>query len=89
MPKIATFKNFIFFFYSFDLTERIHLHISKSKNYSNYAKIWLDTLEVEYLGDLSNIEMNECIKIISKNKNKIISLIEKYKETQDIKSLKL
>ncbi len=47
MPKIALFKNLIFFFCAYDLTESLHLHIVNTKSErSKSAKIWLDTLEI-------------------------------------------
>ena len=64
MPKIALYKYLSFFIVSYDLRERLHLHIIKTKGRkSRVAKIWLDPVEVFDEGDLTQTEINLAIKL--------------------------
>lgn len=90
MPKILTYKNLIFFLVSFDLSEKLHLHVfSKNGNRTGAAKIWLNPVEVFEKGQLTDKEINEAIKIIETNKSEIENLIEDFKQGKKIKTLKL
>ena len=89
MPKIATYKNLIFFFVSFDLTERRHLHVINRKNYKYSAKIWLDNATVFEKGLLSDVELNLACKLIKQNKTKIDVEIENFMQGKKTKPLKL
>ena len=80
MPKIAIYKNLIFYLVSFDLQEKLHLQIfSKNSNRTGAAKIWLEPTEVFDKGDLTNAEVNMAVKLIESNKEKINELINNFK----------
>lgn len=69
MPKIAVYKNLVFFLYAYDLAERAHLHVSNSKRgHSRSAKLWLDTLEVFERGSLSAKELRQCQQVLAVNR---------------------
>ena len=89
MPKIAVYKNLIFFFVSFDLTERKHLHVVNRRNYKYSAKIWLDNATVFEKGLLSDVELNLACKLIKQNKTKIDVEIENFMQGKKTKPLKL
>ncbi|TAF73340.1 MAG: DUF4160 domain-containing protein [Bacteroidetes bacterium] len=90
MPKIILFKNLIFYLVSFDLSERLHLHVfSKNTTRGGSAKIWIDTLEVFDRGSLSEKEINTAIDLIKNNKTKISKLIEDFRNGKKINPLKL
>ena len=88
MPKIAIFKSLIFFLYAYDLSERLHLHISNSKNSrSKSAKIWLDTLEIFEGGSLSKKELKICQELIKTNKANILEQIKRFAEGEKVEIL--
>lgn len=90
MPKIILFKNLIFYLVSFDLSERLHLHVfSKNTTRGGSAKIWIDTLEVFDKGTLTKKEINMAIDLIQNNKTKISKLIEDFRNGKKINLLKL
>ena len=79
MPKIAIYKYLVFYIVSYDLGERLHLHISNTKSRKGRdGKIWLDTFEVFEKGDLSNKEIALCQELIKNNYEKIVSAIRKF-----------
>lgn len=63
MPKIAVFEFLTFYIYSFDISERSHLHVIKDKKgYSVNAKIWIEDAEFLHTGDLNEREQTlRCI----------------------------
>ncbi len=90
MPKIAIYKSFYIFFWSYDLQERRHVHITKGrKGMVNAAKFWLDTLTWFDNGDLTTKELNELKKVISKNLDKINMQIDNFAEGKKNKLIKL
>ena len=90
MPKIVLFKNLIFFFYAYDLTERLHLHIVNTKSkLSKSAKIWLDTLEIFEEGSLSKKKLKICQKLIVENKDNILEQIKRFSEGQKVEIINL
>ncbi|MEO8146039.1 MAG: DUF4160 domain-containing protein [Bacteroidia bacterium] len=90
MPKIATYKYLVFYLVSYDLSERLHLHIfNKNGSYANSAKIWLDTLEVFEQGNLTRREINLASKLIEKSKVEIIDSIERFKKGEKVKTIEL
>ncbi|MBI3500803.1 MAG: DUF4160 domain-containing protein [Bacteroidetes bacterium] len=90
MPKIALYKYLSFFIVSYDLKERLHLHIIKTKGKnSRVAKIWLEPIKVFDAGDLSKSEINLAVKLIEKNKDEIKSKILNFAEGKKSKPLSL
>ncbi|RCR68778.1 DUF4160 domain-containing protein [Larkinella punicea] len=67
MPKLAIYKTLVFFLYAYDLSERMHVHVSNTKSRKGKsAKIWLDTLEVFEQGSLTSKEINTEVKLLEK-----------------------
>ena len=80
----------IFFLVSFDLTERLHLHIfSKNKSREAAAKIWLNPIEVFERGGLTKQELNMALTIMTDNTEKIEKAISAFKQGKKIKTIKL
>lgn len=89
MPKLATYKNLIFYIVMFDLTERYHVHITNTKTgRQKVAKVWLDNLEVFEQGVLTDKEINLALELLKENKVKFIKQIEKVRGSERIKTLK-
>lgn len=90
MPKIAFYKFLVFYIVSYDLSERLHLHISNTKSRKGKdAKIWLDNLEVFEKGDLSAKEIKLCIQLIGTNYDKIVLAIRKFAKGEKSKPINL
>lgn len=90
MPKIAVYKYLAFFIVAYDLSERLHLHVIKSKGgYRNVAKIWMDPVEISDRGDLTDKEINLIMKLITRNEARIKENISKFAEGQKIKPILL
>lgn len=90
MPKIAIYKNLVFFLYAYDLAERAHLHVSNSKRgRRRSAKIWLDTLEVFEGGSLSDKELRECKRVLATNQETVLEQIRNFAEGKNVVLLNL
>ncbi len=90
MPKLAVWGHLVFHLYSYDLSERLHVHISNTKSRkSNPAKIWLDTFDIFEQGDLTAKELKQCQKILQLNKETILSLIEEFEKGNKTKAILL
>ena len=90
MPKIAIYQFLVFYLYSYDLSERFHLHVSKYKSRKGHdAKIWLDTGEVFERGDLTESELALCTTLIKKHRNEILTKISNFASGEKIKPLYL
>ncbi len=90
MPKIAVYKFLSFFIVSYDLRERLHLHIMKTKGRkSRVAKIWIEPVKVFDKGELTDKEINLAIKLIEKNKEGIKNKIRNFAKGNKSKPLSL
>jgi len=90
MPKILLFKNLVFFFYAYDLTERLHLHIVNSRSErSRSAKIWLDTLEIFEEGSLTKKELKVSQKLIEENIDEILEQINRFAQGEKVEIINL
>ncbi|PWK26367.1 uncharacterized protein DUF4160 [Arcicella aurantiaca] len=90
MPKILLFKNLVFFFYAYDLTERLHLHIVNSRSErSRSAKIWLDTLEIFEEGSLTKKELKVFQQLIEENINEILEQISRFAQGEKVEIINL
>ena len=90
MPKLAIYKNLIFYIVMFDLTERYHVHVANNKTGRNTtAKIWLDTLELFEQGSLTEKEITTALKFCSTYNKSLIEQIEKIRAGEKTKTLKI
>ena len=90
MPKLAVYKFLTFFIVAYDLSERLHVHVNKSKGYkTRSAKIWLDTLDVFEEGDLTKKELNTAIEILKQHKQEFTEQINKFAKGEKISTLHL
>ena len=58
MPEVFRIDGFVFFFYSNEGQEPVHIHVRKA---GGFAKFWLDPVELEYsqgmkVSDIKNAE---------------------------------
>jgi len=91
MPKLIIYRFLQFFFYSYDLQERLHLHIIKGKKgYQRAAKIWIENeIGIFEQGDLTNAEMSTAIKVIKENLPQILEQIERFKNGEKVEILNI
>jgi Domain of unknown function (DUF4160) len=91
MGRVAFYKFFRFFFYSYDLMhEPPHLHVSISKGkFNKSAKIWLETLEISEKGDLTDSQVKEMIAIVKNNQKELILFFNDKKSGIERKPLNL
>jgi len=89
MPKIAIYKFFTFYILAYDaLCEPPHLHIAKEKgNRQRSAKIWLEKLEVQEKGSLTDNELNQVLKIIEDNQKILIKAFDNVKNGKKVKTI--
>ena len=91
MPKIAIYKQYIFFVYSFDLLhEPLQLHIANQKSHRQFtAKIWLSSLEYAEPGSLNQIELNSIQKVVKRYQSQLIIALEFLQNGKGIQTIKM
>jgi hypothetical protein len=75
MPEIFRMAGFVFFFYSNEGQEPIHVHVRKA---GGYAKFWLDPLELEYSQGMKTKDLARAEELIASHEARIR---EKWDET--------
>jgi Domain of unknown function (DUF4160) len=65
MPTLLIWRGHKFRFYASDMPEPPHVHIVKD---GKSAKVWLRSLEIEYLRGYNEREMRELIAVIAENR---------------------
>lgn len=79
MPKLAVYGNLVFYIFSYDLIERMNVHVSNTKSRSGKpAKIWLDTLEIFEQGNLTNKEISTAVNLLANNKQALERSIRQF-----------
>jgi len=80
-----------FFFYSYDLQERLHLHVIRGKKgYQRAAKIWIENgIEAFEQGELTNSEINTALEVIKGNLPQILEHIERFKNGEKVEILNI
>lgn len=69
MPIVLLINGFKFFFYSNEINEPIHIHVTKG---DGNAKIWLlPIIKFEYAYNFSNKDLKTIMNIVVKNKEVI------------------
>lgn len=66
MPTIFKIKNYRFFFFSREFNEPYHIHVESD---NNYAKFWLDPVELSRSIGYDARELNEIRKLIIEKKD--------------------
>jgi Domain of unknown function (DUF4160) len=66
MPTLLIWRGHKFRFYASDMPEPPHVHIVKD---GKSAKVWLRSLEIEYLQGYNEREMRELIAVIAENRD--------------------
>ena len=65
MPTVLRAKGFRFFFFSNEGAEPPHIHVECGEN---YAKFWLEPVELQRSVGFNAAEVNELAKIVEDNK---------------------
>lgn len=68
MPVTHRESGFVFRFVSFDLTEPMHIHVTKD---GNQAKFWLEPLRLAHGGKFKPHELKQIERIIQNNLEKM------------------
>ena len=66
MPEVFRIGGFVFFFYSNERNEPIHIHIRKA---GGYAKFWIEPVELDFSKGLKTQDLAQAEKIIIENLN--------------------
>lgn len=89
MPKLAYIGAFIVFVVSFDLRERRHVHIARTKDgFQRTAKFWLEP-EVELFerGDFSDKELRLIERSLKEHRGSISKQINDFAEGKKVRPL--
>ncbi|MBC8156105.1 MAG: DUF4160 domain-containing protein [Bacteroidetes bacterium] len=90
MPKLVIYGKLVFYIFAYDLSERMHVHISNTKSREGRsAKIWLDTLVVFEQGSLTNKEIKLALRLLEEHNAAIQLSIRTFAETGQTKPLHL
>lgn len=65
MPTVLRIKGFRFFFFSNEGAEPPHIHVECAEN---YAKFWLEPVELQKSIGFNAAEVNELAKMVKENK---------------------
>lgn len=74
MPTVFI-EGYKFRFYSSDINESPHVHVIRG---DNVAKIWLESLEVEYNRGYNQPELNKIVKLTRLNTLKLLEVWNGY-----------
>lgn len=69
IPTILRIGQYRFFFYSYDLGERMHIHVIRERN---EAKFWLDPVALAKNQGMSPVEIQTALKLITENREVIV-----------------
>ncbi len=70
MPTIEI-SGYKFRFYSSDLNEPPHMHVIRD---GNEAKVWLQPIDVSYNRGYNKVKMNQILKLIRQNQQKLLEV---------------
>jgi hypothetical protein len=68
VPTVLRQNGYRFSFYSYDLGEPIHVHVTKA---GREAKIWLSPIRLEWNDGFRQHELRDILKIVEANKKVI------------------
>jgi Domain of unknown function (DUF4160) len=66
MPTLLIWRGHKFRFYASDMPEPPHVHIVKD---SKSAKVWLRSMEIEYIQGYNEREMRELMAVVAENRD--------------------
>jgi hypothetical protein len=69
MPTLLVWRGHKFRFFSSDMQELPHVHIAKDRK---SAKVWLQSLEVEYAHGYNERELNALLAVVAENRDEWI-----------------
>jgi Domain of unknown function (DUF4160) len=75
MPVIYRYHGFVFFFYSSDRQERMHVHVRKG---DGVAKYWLNPVDLFKSSGFRSTELREIREIIEQNHEIFIEQWNRY-----------
>ena len=69
MPVILRNRGYAVFFYMYDLSEPIHVHVRSDRK---EAKYWLDPLALAWNKGFREHELNQIEQVIHRNRDRIV-----------------
>ena len=69
MPTVFVHKGYRVSFYSYDLRERIHVHVFKA---GSECKVWMDNLEIGFNRGFRAHEIAEIRELLTERRNEVI-----------------
>ncbi|MBA4149860.1 MAG: DUF4160 domain-containing protein [Verrucomicrobia bacterium] len=70
MPTVLRVKGYRLSFFSYDLNEPIHVHVTKA---GCEAKIWMSPVSLAWSKGFRDVELREILAIVEENQNVIES----------------
>jgi hypothetical protein len=74
MPEVFRREGYVFFFYSNEGQEPVHIHVRRA---GGFAKFWINPLELEYSHGMKTQELSRGEDLISEN---VALILEKWNE---------
>jgi len=75
MPTIKRIGRFRFFFYSVDILERPHVHVTAAED---EAKFWLTPVELVWAKGFNSREQNELIELVRQHRHEFLEKWNEY-----------
>jgi hypothetical protein len=68
MPEVLRIEGYVFFFYSNENREPLHVHVRRA---GGFSKFWLEPISLEFSQGMKTQELARAEKIIMENENLI------------------
>jgi hypothetical protein len=91
MPKLAYIGAFIVFMVAFDLQERRHVHVARTRNgFQRTAKFWLEPkVELFERGEFTDKELRQIAAALREHQGAIMAQIHTFAEGKKVTPLHL
>lgn len=85
-PKLAYIGAFIVFMVAFDLQERRHVHIARTKNgFQRTAKFWLEpSIELFMRGDFTDKELRIIESALCEHREAVLEQIQRFADGEKV-----
>ncbi len=68
MPEVFRKEGYVFFFYSNEVREPMHIHVRKA---GGFAKFWMEPIELDYASGLKTQQVARAEQLIVENQDLI------------------
>ena len=66
MPEVFRKQGYVFFFYSNENREPMHIHVRKA---GGFAKFWMEPIELDYSSGLKTKEVSKAEQLLAENQD--------------------